>query len=1531
MKSLLIRACVIAVAMAAGCFTVYAAPVSVEQAARAARTWIRTDRSLDGGLGREVESARAVTADNGATFHVVKVSGGGFVVMSADTGIAPVIAFSSEGEVKEDPRNPLWTLLTGDLAARARAAASRQLTASASKQKLKVPAGPEAQWAALLGDDVRDAGRAVLLSASTGRKTSLKDMRVEPLVQSVWSQADYRDSGYAGESNWCYNYYTPYHWVCGCVATAGAQVMRYHRYPEGEVEPATYQCGTGVLMKVVGNVEYFDIVPVELRMQGGTYDWQAMPLDPKNDHSEAARKAIGKLTSDVGIACGTGYFDGSSSAPVYMLTKRFVDRFKYANAAGVTFRKGGFYAREFGYTLERFKSSVIPNLAAGLPVVVGISNTEYNYGHAVVCDGYGYSDGELYVHINLGWANEGGGNAWYLPPDIDEFDSIDTIVYNICPTGAAGFSLVSGRVYDQEGRPVPGAQVMAVASGCVQALTTADDRGIYALRVQPGKYAVSAVWGMMAASASVTVGACVSTRYTDDGHYGDDVIPSIGNVPDFDLVLDTVETPEYVIRLDPNGGSVDPDLITVQVGQPFGSLPTPTLAGYACEGWESATYGLVTSETLVPPAGDNVLVAKWRPNSYIVRFNADGGDGSMDDQRFVCGVAQALSLNAFAKDGLYFAGWALKAGGEVVYLDGETVGDLASEDGAVVELHAVWSEQRQTVRVAYDAAGGTFPNGESVRMQTMAFGRYYQVGDRDFPVRPVRAGYVFNGWWDKSTEPPSYVGGSGEGPMGGLSVDEDLASNLTAGWDDPYVICDRTVERTKDVEIDPLRISVAGFSTPKITAKGLPSGLSLSGDAIVGKPKKSGVYAVTFTATSDERKNFKATGSSVFVVREDKSSELAAYACCDGAAGKVTGGKISAVGKPVTLKATANKGYVFDRWGWSDETGEAVVSGHDREPSLKFTMPAAGDVRLEAEFVTVQEVSDSVCAWTDNGDFGGEAGGDSVTLLQGVYREWHLDADAMHPVGSIKVTGLPSGLKFTAKAIVDKKTGVTNVPPNTIYGYPSAVSKKAKNATAYTPSAVTVSVTTDSKVTRKITWRMTVLPLPEWAVGTFSGHLHHEAEGGTTERSAASLTVGKTGKVSGKFNTYDPVAKKVLKWTFSADGFVESDFDGADGNSVKSVRIRAAGKSGKLARDVELVIARTLDVREPLLATACATGDVFDPTVKGTVGELELWRNIWKDKGAAMTEFAKTYSLLQGTYNIVLGFEDDGGNLQSGYLTLKVDAKGGAKATGKLPDGSNTSFSPMLSYQDGKFAAMTVVEPSAYKGGFASVVLRFDGKQIDGWGDWLNRSPTTCDVYGMPEGGDFTVRGSLYDKTVKLSSWFNELFVFSDIPGLEYTYKEKSSTGTQTFPNELASPSNVVQTALAVDAKDKLKAVASTGKPVAVDKANGIWNYDAPNVESVTVSFTPSTGVFKGSYVGWYDYVSAVDTVKGKTTWSHASKKYSFEGIWVQDPSGKTSGELTGFIMFDRTGWQTDAKTGKQKSYKYKVNRNMSLGPGQDL
>lgn len=556
-------------------FSVQATPVTAEQAARAARSWIRGGRSLDRRLGSEVGSAEAVTAANGAAFHVVKVKDGGFVVMSADTTIEPVIAFSSSGELRNDPRNPLWALLTGDLAARAKAKSARLLSAATSSgTKSTVLTGPEARWAALL-DEPGDGQRRVLLSASTG-KTTLSDVRVDALVKSAWSQEDYRNYGFMDESNYCYNYYTPEHWPCGCVATVGAQIMRYHRHPSAAVTPATYSCAIGG-------------TPVSLTMQGGVYDWNSMTLVPADGCTAAARRAIGKLTSDVGIACGMEYFSGGSSSPVYMLTKRFVDRFQYANAVGATFARG-FYSMDFSYTLERFKSAVIPNFDAGLPVALGISGG--GYGHAVVGDGYGYSDGNFYVHINLGWADLGGGDAWYMPPDIDDYDTIDSIVYNIYPQGASGASLVSGRILTSAGAAVAGATVTATAAGGAAVSTASDARGFYALKVPAGTYGIRANKDDMAAElTSVTVGACVSTAYSDNGSYSSSTVPQIGNVYGQDFVLSLSDGPiqpvQPVFRFDGNGadsGSMADVVIDVSNDFPLNRFVRD---GYSFLGWSS--------------------------------------------------------------------------------------------------------------------------------------------------------------------------------------------------------------------------------------------------------------------------------------------------------------------------------------------------------------------------------------------------------------------------------------------------------------------------------------------------------------------------------------------------------------------------------------------------------------------------------------------------------------------------------------------------------------------------------------------------------------------------------------------------------------------------------------------------------------------------------------------------------------------------------------------------------------------------------
>ena len=500
-----------------------AAQVTPEQASAAARNWLRGGGGFGRRMGREIETVRALAGRDGAAYHVAAVKGGGFVVLGSDTEDAPVIAVSESGGGEPDERNPLWALLRRDMAARMRAkTAMRRVGRSVGERKAASGSSSDMRWAKLLQQDGLDDSVSNSALRSSAGASAIGDIRVDALVQSAWSQQDYRNYGYTTEDDICYNYYTPNHWPCGCAATAGAQLMRYHTHPTAPVAAGTYVCKQG------GS-------SVELTMKGGTYDWDVMTLVPAFGCSQMNREAIGKLTYDVGVSIGVKYGRSSSSAPGYMLSKRLVDRFQYANAASVVFRDDGFYRDgDYSYSLERFKAAVIPNLDARLPVILEIGGSEG--GHVVIGDGYGYSDGDFFIHINLGWANLDNGNVWYMPPDIDEYTSIDGIVYNVYPTGEPGATLVSGRVLNSDGQPVRGASVRVVGGGATTE-TTSDAKGIYALRARPGECWIVAEMDGLSGSNRVSVTKCVSVNIDEAGSYWSNVRPQIGNICGNDLTL----------------------------------------------------------------------------------------------------------------------------------------------------------------------------------------------------------------------------------------------------------------------------------------------------------------------------------------------------------------------------------------------------------------------------------------------------------------------------------------------------------------------------------------------------------------------------------------------------------------------------------------------------------------------------------------------------------------------------------------------------------------------------------------------------------------------------------------------------------------------------------------------------------------------------------------------------------------------------------------------------------------------------------
>ena len=133
------------------CAAVTAETVTANQAKTAVQRWLCDDSALGCPLQGTVSEVRTCTPTNGASFHVVKLAAGGFVVTSADTRRTPVVAFSSGAELVEDDANPLWVLLKNDLAIRTQSESFGGGVRLKGAAQSDIESENQSKWAKLLG------------------------------------------------------------------------------------------------------------------------------------------------------------------------------------------------------------------------------------------------------------------------------------------------------------------------------------------------------------------------------------------------------------------------------------------------------------------------------------------------------------------------------------------------------------------------------------------------------------------------------------------------------------------------------------------------------------------------------------------------------------------------------------------------------------------------------------------------------------------------------------------------------------------------------------------------------------------------------------------------------------------------------------------------------------------------------------------------------------------------------------------------------------------------------------------------------------------------------------------------------------------------------------------------------------------------------------------------------------------------------------------------------------------------------------
>jgi len=405
---------------------------------------------FDAQLGKDVADVETFTGNAGEPiYHLVRLNPWGFVVVSADDRVEPIIAFAEAGDYEPSAEDPLTALAAADLNERIATAYDQ------SSGPLQVQSLTESQskWQDLMDRASRTPEEIAIL----GRQT-ISDVRVAPLVKTRWSQSSVC-------SDYCYNYYTPNHYLCGCVATAMAQLTRYHRYPNAGVGRHSFT------IRVAGGDQ--TVYSRGGDGSGGSYSWDDMISSPACSATTEQRQAIGALCYDAGLSVRMEYGAGASFADAFVIAGSLKTTFKYTNA--INGANGG---KDIGTGLA---GMINPNLDGALPVLLAITGSG---GHAIVVDGYGYDlaakTRTLYHHLNMGWA--GVDDMWYNLPDAGKYDTVVACVYNIFTEGKG--EIISGRVTDASGSPVAGAAVKAKSPSASYEATT-NAKGIYALAKLP--------------------------------------------------------------------------------------------------------------------------------------------------------------------------------------------------------------------------------------------------------------------------------------------------------------------------------------------------------------------------------------------------------------------------------------------------------------------------------------------------------------------------------------------------------------------------------------------------------------------------------------------------------------------------------------------------------------------------------------------------------------------------------------------------------------------------------------------------------------------------------------------------------------------------------------------------------------------------------------------------------------------------------------------------------------------------------------
>lgn len=204
---------------------------------------------------------------------------------------------------------------------------------------------------------------------------------------------------YLETASWGQN--TPYNKLCftakgaqaktGCVPTAYAILMQYHKWPASAQEKKVYHSGTGESITL-----------------GHEYDWENMLPAYSGTYSDAEADAVATLMRDLGWAYEVDYGTGSTqSGAGGEGAAKLVNIFKYkSESPNIQDAQYG-TVRDVVANDKLWIEYIKQSLDAGCPIPYS-STTTSGGRHIFILDGY---TDKGYFHFNWGWG--GQGNGWF--------------------------------------------------------------------------------------------------------------------------------------------------------------------------------------------------------------------------------------------------------------------------------------------------------------------------------------------------------------------------------------------------------------------------------------------------------------------------------------------------------------------------------------------------------------------------------------------------------------------------------------------------------------------------------------------------------------------------------------------------------------------------------------------------------------------------------------------------------------------------------------------------------------------------------------------------------------------------------------------------------------------------------------------------------------------------------------------------------------------------------------------------------------